>query len=180
MLFRSGISVSRVGGSAQIKGMKKVAGSLRLDLAQYRELEAFSAFASDLDAASKAQLDRGARLVELLKQKQFSPMPVEEQIGVIYLGSEGYLDSVPTADITRFEAELLDYLRRENDGILGEIKQSKALSDEDPDRLAAATNEFKKQFESSDGSSVVPEEKHEAMAEGDEESETVRIKKSGK
>ncbi|GAB2911397.1 F0F1 ATP synthase subunit alpha [Rhodococcus aerolatus] len=176
-----GISVSRVGGSAQIKGMKKVSGSLRLDLAQYRELEAFSAFASDLDATSKAQLDRGARLVELLKQGQYSPVPVEEQIAVIYLGSEGHFDSVPVSDVRRFETELLEDLRRNNEGILGEIRESKALSDENGQRLVDATDAFKENFEASDGSSVVREKKSEAMDAEDEENEKVTVnKKSGK
>lgn len=106
-----GVSVSRVGGAAQIKAMKEVAGSLRLDLSQYRELEAFAAFASDLDAASKAQLERGARLVELLKQPQSQPMPVEEQVVSIFLGTGGHLDSVPVEDVRRFETELLDHMR---------------------------------------------------------------------
>ena len=106
-----GVSVSRVGGAAQIKAMKEVAGSLRLDLSQYRELEAFAAFASDLDAASKAQLERGARLVELLKQPQYPPMPVEEQVVSIFLGTQGHLDSVPVEDVRRFEAEFLEHVR---------------------------------------------------------------------
>src|SRR6201994_4458382 len=106
-----GISVSRVGGSAQVKAMRKVAGSLRLDLSQYRELEAFTAFASDLDATSKAQLERGARLVELLKQPQYRPLSVEEQVVSIFLGTEGHLDSVPVEDVRRFETELLDHIR---------------------------------------------------------------------
>ena len=99
-----GVSVSRVGGAAQIKAMKEVAGSLRLDLSQYRELESFAAFASDLDATSKAQLDRGARLVELLKQPQYSPMPVEEQVVAIFLGTRGHLDSVPVEDVQQVRA----------------------------------------------------------------------------
>src|ERR1700752_3248895 len=107
-----GISVSRVGGNAQVKAMKSVAGRLRLDLAQFRELEAFSAFASDLDKASKAQLERGARPVELLKQPQYAPSPVERQVVSIWAGSEGYLDDVPVEDVGRFEHEFLDYLQR--------------------------------------------------------------------
>src|SRR5207344_3187735 len=107
-----GISVSRVGGAAQVKAMKEVAGSLRLDLSQYRELESFAAFASDLDATSKAQLERGARLVELLKQPQNQPVPVEEQVVSIWAGTNGYLDDVPVEDISRFETDFLDYLRR--------------------------------------------------------------------
>src|SRR5207244_8173631 len=106
-----GRSVSRVGGSAQIKAMKSVAGDLRLNLPQYRDLEALAAFASDLDAVSRAQLDRGARLVELLKQPQYSPFPVEEQVVSIWAGSNGYLDDVPVEDISRFETDFLDYLR---------------------------------------------------------------------
>ena len=109
-----------------------MAGSLRLDLSQYRELEAFAAFASDLDAASKAQLERGARLVELLKQPQYSPFPVEEQVVSIFLGTKGHLDSVPVADIRRFESEFLDHLRHHNEGILAEIRDTKELSDETP------------------------------------------------
>ena len=117
-LFNSGVrpainvgrSVSRVGGNAQVKAMKKVAGSLRLALSQYRDLEAFAAFASDLDAASRAQLDRGARLVELLKQPQYAPFPVEEQVVSIWAGGNGYLDDVPIEDISRFETEFLEYL----------------------------------------------------------------------
>ena len=123
-LFNSGVrpainvgqSVSRVGGSAQIKAMKKVAGQLRLSLSQFRDLEAFAAFGSDLDAASRAQLDRGARLVELLKQPQYSPFPVEEQVVSIWAGTTGQLDDVPVEDIRRFEKEFLEYLRRSQAG----------------------------------------------------------------
>ena len=105
-----GVSVSRVGGAAQIKAMKEVAGSLRLDLSQYRELESFAAFASDLDPTSKAQLERGSRLVELLKQPQYSPLSVEQQVIAIFLGTKGHLDSVPVEDVQRFEAELLEHV----------------------------------------------------------------------
>src|SRR5699024_12827108 len=111
-----GTSVSRVGGSAQIKAMKSVAGSLRLDLAQFRELEAFSAFASDLDAASKAQLDRGARLLELLKQGIYVPYHVAEQVVALYLGTKGYLDSVPIDEVQRLESEVLAYERHHTSG----------------------------------------------------------------
>jgi F-type H+-transporting ATPase subunit alpha len=163
-----GISVSRVGGSAQVKGMKKVSGSLRLDLAQYRELEAFSAFASDLDAASKAQLDRGARLVELLKQGQYAPVPVEEQIVVIYLGSEGYMDSVPVGDVRRFEKELLEHLRRSDDDVLGEVRSTKVLDDDNIERLVRQVNDFKSQFTASDGSSVVVNEAEAETMDPDE------------
>ncbi len=128
-----GISVSRVGGAAQTKGMKKVSGSLRLELAQFRELEGFAAFASDLDAASKAQLERGQRLVELLKQDQYSPIAVEDQIVSIYLAGEGVFDSVPVGDIRRFEAELLEDLHRNAAGAYEQIAGGKALTDESAD-----------------------------------------------
>ena len=119
-----GVSVSRVGGAAQIKAMKEVAGSLRLDLSQFRELESFAAFASDLDATSKAQLERGARLVELLKQPQYQPSPVEEQVVSIFLGTGGHLDSVPAEDVHRFETEFLDHIRASEDGILSDIRET--------------------------------------------------------
>src|SRR6266851_2450663 len=125
-----GISVSRVGGAAQIKAMKDVAGNLRLSLSQYRDLEAFAAFASDLDAASRAQLDRGARLVELLKQPQYTPFPVEEQVVSIWAGTTGQLDDVPVEDIRRFEDQFLDYLRRNQSGLLGAIRETKDLTDD--------------------------------------------------
>ncbi|MCP2260300.1 ATP synthase F1 subcomplex alpha subunit [Streptoalloteichus tenebrarius] len=172
-----GISVSRVGGSAQIKAMRKVAGSLRLDLSQYRELEAFAAFASDLDAASKAQLERGARLVELLKQPQYSPLAAQEQVASIYAGTKGHLDSVPVEDVRRFEAELLDFLRRNHKGILEEIRETKDLSDENEQRLADAITAFKRQFTASDGSSVVNEAAAEAMEAGKVGQESVKVHK---
>ncbi|MGH3611071.1 MAG: F0F1 ATP synthase subunit alpha [Pseudonocardia sp.] len=173
-----GISVSRVGGAAQIKAMKTVSGSLRLDLSQYRELEAFSAFGSDLDDASRRTLDRGSRLVELLKQRQFSPFPVEEQVVSIFLGTQGHLDAVPVADIGRFEAEFLDDVRRNNDGILADIRESKKLSDDNTARLVDAVNGFKKQFTAADGSSVAPkEEKAEAMDDKKVDREKVKVNK---
>jgi F-type H+/Na+-transporting ATPase subunit alpha len=141
-----GISVSRVGGSAQVKAMKKVSGSLRLNLAQYRELEAFSAFGSDLDKASRDQLERGARLVELLKQPQYTPFPVEEQVVSIWAGTTGKLDDIDVADIRVFEAQFLDYLRREQSGILETIRQTKQLEDETVERLDSAIKAFKEQF----------------------------------
>jgi F-type H+-transporting ATPase subunit alpha len=148
-----GISVSRVGGAAQIKAMKDVAGSLRLDLSQFRELEAFTAFASDLDPTSKAQLERGARLVELLKQPQYNPYPVEEQVVSIFLGTKGHLDSVPVGDVRRFEQELLEHLRSSTD-ILTQIRDTKKLPDELAEQLTTAINDFKFQFNASDGKSV--------------------------
>ncbi|PRY34311.1 F0F1 ATP synthase subunit alpha [Umezawaea tangerina] len=158
-----GISVSRVGGSAQIKAMKDVSGSLRLDLSQFRELEAFSAFASDLDPASRAQLDRGGRLVELLKQGQYSPVPVEEQVVSIFLGTKGHLDSVPVGDIRRFEAEYLEHLRRNHGDILSGIRETKKLPEDAQKAIVDAVNSFKQQFTATDGSSVVPESHAKAM-----------------
>jgi F-type H+-transporting ATPase subunit alpha len=172
-----GVSVSRVGGAAQIKAMKEVAGSLRLDLSQYRELEAFAAFASDLDATSKAQLERGARLVELLKQPQYSPLAVEEQVVAIFLGTKGHLDSVPVEDVARFEAEFLDHVKGSNASILNEIRESKKLSEENEDKLATAVNDFKKGFATTDGSSVVPDAHVAAMNEADEGKESVQVRK---
>jgi F-type H+-transporting ATPase subunit alpha len=153
-----GQSVSRVGGAAQIKAMKSVAGNLRLSLSQFRDLEAFAAFASDLDAASRAQLDRGARLVELLKQGQYSPFPVEEQVVSIWAGSAGELDDVPVEDIRRFESEFLDYLRRDNGGILASIRETKALSDDTVTKLKDAIDSFRRGFEVTGGKLLVSDE----------------------
>jgi F-type H+-transporting ATPase subunit alpha len=172
-----GVSVSRVGGAAQIKAMKEVAGSLRLDLSQYRELESFAAFASDLDATSKAQLDRGERLVELLKQPQFQPSPVEEQVVSIFLGTDGHLDSVPAEDVHRFETEFLDHIRGAKDGILADIKKSQKLSEETEKKLVDAINEFKKGFAATGGGSVVRDEHVEALDEDQVEKEAVQVHK---
>ncbi|MBA2324272.1 MAG: F0F1 ATP synthase subunit alpha, partial [Pseudonocardiales bacterium] len=173
-----GISVSRVGGAAMTKAMKKVTGSLKVDLAQFRAMEAFAMFASDLDAASRQQLDRGQRLMELLKQGQYAPFPVEEQVVSIFLGTKGHLDSVPVADIGRFESEFLDHIRRNEEGILGDIRESGKLSDENSERLVDAVNEFKKGFTASDGSSVVPKEQQaDAMDEEDTTKESVKVNK---
>src|SRR5262249_41172572 len=157
-------SVSRVGGDAQIKAMKTVAGSLRLDLSQYRELEAFAAFGSDLDPTSKATLERGARLVELLKQGPFSPMPVAEQVVSIYAGTRGHLDTVPVEDVRRFEAELLDYLRHHDEGVLAELRDQRKLTEDVEQRVIAAINKFKEGFTTSDGRLVVNEPVPDAMA----------------
>ena len=146
-----GRSVSRVGGNAQIKAMKKVAGNLRLSLSQYRDLEAFAAFASDLDAASRAQLDRGARLVELLKQPQYDPFPVENQVVSIWAGGNGYLDDVPIEDVSRFESEFLEYLKRQHAGILQTIRESLDLSEDTITALKDAVEEFRRVFETSTG-----------------------------
>ncbi|MGO9695096.1 MAG: F0F1 ATP synthase subunit alpha [Mycobacterium sp.] len=172
-----GVSVSRVGGAAQIKAMKEVAGSLRLDLSQYRELEAFAAFASDLDATSKAQLERGARLVELLKQPQSRPMPVEEQVVSIFLGTGGHLDSVPVEDVRRFETELLDHIRASEEKILAIIRDTQKLDDETADALTEVIKKFKKGFAGSGGVSVVPDEHVGALAEENLAKESVKVKK---
>ncbi|MBM3669264.1 MAG: F0F1 ATP synthase subunit alpha [Actinobacteria bacterium] len=172
-----GVSVSRVGGAAQIKAMKEVAGSLRLDLSQYRELEAFAAFASDLDEVSKAQLERGARLVELLKQPQYAPMPVEDQVVAIWLGTRGHLDSVPVADVTRFESEFIEHMNVSNAALMADIRTSQKLSEESEHKLVEAVADFKKGFATTDGSSVVPEEHVEALSESDVEKESVQVRK---
>ena len=157
-----GISVSRVGGSAQTKAIKKIAGRLRLDLAQYRELEAFAAFGSDLDAASKAQLERGARMVELLKQGQYTPYAVERQAASIWAGTTGKMDSIPVADIRRFEAEFLDFIGRERPQIFSVIAETKDLSDDTVKALEDAIATFKTQFKSS-APAPVNEAKAEAL-----------------
>lgn len=144
--INAGLSVSRVGGNAQIKAMKKVAGSLRLDLAQFRELEAFAKFGSELDKATQRQLDRGYRLVELLKQNQYAPVPVEKQVAVLFLGVQGYLDTVPVDKIVRAEAEFSQFMDSNHGDILKEIKEKKVLDDDLEKRLGAACDEFIKTF----------------------------------
>ena len=158
-----GISVSRVGGAAQTKGMKKVAGNLRLDLAAYRDLESFAAFASDLDDASKRQLERGQRLVELLKQSENSPQPVEFQIISIYLANEGVFDSVPVEDVRRYEAELHETIRAEAPEVYEQIEGGAALSDESKAALARVNERFASSFQTSDGERVVREPEAEAL-----------------
>ena len=140
--INSGLSVSRVGGAAQIKAMKSVAGTLRLDLAQYRELAAFAQFASDLDKATKAQLDRGQRLTELLKQGQYCPLPVEKQVMAIYLGTKGYLDDVAVKDVTRCEKEFLEFMEANHPEVGADIKATKKISDENEEALKNAIAEF--------------------------------------
>lgn len=146
-----GLSVSRVGGSAQIKAMKAVAGTLRLDLAQYRELAAFAQFGSDLDKATKAQLDRGVRMTELLKQPQYAPLSVERQVISLYAGTKGYIDDVPVTDVTRFEAELLNYIDVNAPEIAQDIIAQKKLTDENEEALKKALSDFKQTFIASDG-----------------------------
>jgi F-type H+-transporting ATPase subunit alpha len=172
-----GISVSRVGGAAQVKAMKDVSGTLRIDLAQYNELAAFAAFASDLDAASRAQLDRGMRMVELLKQPQSSPMPVAQQVASIWAGTTGQLDEVPVEDIRRFEAEYLDFLRREHKDVLDSIAESGKLSDEDESALKDAITAFKGQFVTAAGHPLVKDEPVKPLDEDEEEKTAVRIHK---
>ncbi|MDX6743730.1 F0F1 ATP synthase subunit alpha [Actinocorallia sp. A-T 12471] len=173
-----GISVSRVGGSAQIKAMRKVAGTLRLSLSQYRDLEAFASFASDLDAASKAQLDRGSRLVELLKQPQYSPFPVEKQVVSVWAGTSGELDEVPVEDIRRFEAEFLDYIEANSKGLLAGIRETGQLSDDALTTLKDSVTEFKKGFTTSAGTLLGVDEPVEPLGAEDVEQETIkRVKK---
>jgi F-type H+/Na+-transporting ATPase subunit alpha len=177
-LFNAGIrpainvgrSVSRVGGNAQIKAMKKVAGTLRLSLSQFRDLEAFAAFASDLDAASRAQLDRGSRLVELLKQPQYRPYPVEEQVVSLWAGTGGYLDDVPLEDIRRFEAGFLDYLKLQQPGVLQAIRETHDLPEETVTALKDAIEDFRKGFQTTSGTLLAGEdEPAEALESHDQE-----------
>ncbi|RFA09602.1 F0F1 ATP synthase subunit alpha [Subtercola boreus] len=163
-----GISVSRVGGDAQVKSIKKVSGTLKLELAQYRSLEAFAMFASDLDAASRRQLARGARLTELLKQPQYSPYPVEEQVVSIWAGTNGKLDEVPVEDILRFERELLDYFGR-NTEVLSKLRDTNVLSDDIVTALESGVDSFKKEFQTGEGKPLasVGSEKFEASDKED-------------
>ncbi|MCF8557024.1 MAG: F0F1 ATP synthase subunit alpha [Candidatus Nanopelagicales bacterium] len=171
-----GISVSRVGGSAQPKAMKKVAGRLRLNLAQYRELEAFAAFGSDLDAASKAQLERGARLVELLKQPQYQPQAMEREVISVWAGTTGQLDEVPVEDIRRFDLEFLEFVQRSKPEVLEAIRSTRDLSDDSVSVLEAAIGEFKRQFTTTAGHILVNDEPVAAVA--DEEIDPTQIKRA--
>ena len=168
-----GISVSRVGGSAQPKAMKKVAGRLRLDLAQFRELEAFAAFGSDLDAASKAQLGRGVRLVELLKQPQYSPYPMERAVVSVWAGTTGKLDDVPVEDVRRFEREFLDYIEHNDKTIYDSILATNDLSDDTVTLLEKAIDTFKRQFTTSSGELLVNDEPVPALADEEVEKEAI-------
>ncbi|MBS2938754.1 F0F1 ATP synthase subunit alpha [Nocardioides sp. J2M5] len=175
-----GVSVSRVGGSAMTKAMKAVTGSLKVDLAQFRAMEAFAMFASDLDAASRQQLDRGQRLMALLKQPQYSPYPVEEMTASLWLGTTGRLDKVPTDDVLRFEGEFLDYLRRSHEGILAGIRESLKFDDAAEAELVAAYDSFLDQFETSDGQSIkAGKEEHVALEDEDVEQEQIVKQKRG-
>ncbi len=170
-----GISVSRVGGAAMTKAMKAVTGSLKVDLAQYRAMEAFAMFASDLDAASKQQLARGQRLMALLKQPAYSPYPLADMTVSLWLGTSGRLDAVDTGDVLRFEREFLDYLHRSHDGILAAIRETQKFEDEAG--LAAAYDSFLNQFETSDGGSIKVGHEPEAEALADDELEQEQIVK---
>jgi len=181
-LFNSGVrpainvgqSVSRVGGAAQVKAMRRVAGNLRLSLSQFRDLEAFAAFASDLDATSRAQLDRGSRLVELLKQPQYAPFPVEEQVVSIWAGTTGQLDDVPVEDIGRFEEEFIAYMRRDQAGVLTAIRETGNLSDDDVTALQDAIARFRRTFEITGGQLLVSDEDQvSALGDGETEQESV-------
>jgi F-type H+-transporting ATPase subunit alpha len=141
-----GISVSRVGSAAQIKAMKQVAGSIKLELAQYREMAAFAQFGSDLDAATQRLLNRGARLTELLKQPQFKPMPIEEQVITIYTGVKGYLDKLTVSAVQRFEAEFLRLMRSKHKDVLDSIRTAKQLTPDIEAKLKAILDEFSKAF----------------------------------
>jgi F-type H+-transporting ATPase subunit alpha len=169
-----GISVSRVGGSAQIKAMKQVAGTLRIDLAQFRALEAFALFASDLDRASRAQLERGARMVELLKQGQYEPMPVEKQVISIWAGTKGYLDTIPVEDVRRFEAELLEFMDAEHPDVGEHIRTHGDLPEDVEGKLKDAVEEFKDRFRTSGGKKPPREAEARAMEEGEEERHSVK------
>ncbi|WP_066519456.1 F0F1 ATP synthase subunit alpha [Curtobacterium ammoniigenes] len=168
-----GISVSRVGGDAQVKSIKKVSGTLKLELAQYRSLEAFAMFASDLDQASRRQLERGARLTELLKQPQYSPYPVEDQVVSIWVGTNGKLDDVPVADVLRFESELLDHLRR-NTEILTTLRETNVLDDDTVAALGREVDAFKQGFETSDGERLADANATEAADRDDVDQEQIR------
>jgi F-type H+-transporting ATPase subunit alpha len=173
-----GVSVSRVGGAAMTKAMKAVTGSLKVDLAQFRAMEAFAMFASDLDAASRQQLDRGQRLMALLKQPAYSPYALEDMTVSLWLGTSGRLDKVPTQDVLRFEQEFLDYLKRSHEGILAAIRETQKFEDEAG--LVAAYDDFLNQFETSEGGSIkAGHEETEAMEDGELGQEQIVKQKRG-
>ena len=176
-----GVSVSRVGGAAMVKSMRKVTGSLKVDLAQFRAMEAFAMFASDLDAASRKQLDRGSRLMELLKQPQYSPYPVEEQTVSIWAGTTGKLDAVPVEDVLRFEREFLDYLHREQLGRARRDPRVQGLHRRHRvGRCEDAYDAFLDQFETTDGQSLkAGKEEFDAMDDEEVEQEQIVKQKRG-
>ncbi len=173
-----GVSVSRVGGAAQIKAMKNVSGSLKLELAQFRDMQAFAMFASDLDATTRRQLDRGGRLVELLRQPQYSPYPVEDQVVSVWAGLQGLMDEVPVDDVLRFERELLDYLRH-NGSALQNIRETKAFDDDTAQGLRQQIAEFKKGFQTGEGKLLAGREEHVALDSENVEQEQIVKQKRG-
>jgi len=173
-----GISVSRVGGAAQIKAMKNVAGSLKLELAQFRDMQAFAMFASDLDATTRRQLDRGGRLVELLRQPQYSPYPVEDQVVSVWAGLQGLMDEVPVDDVLRFEQEMLEYLRHHGSA-LRNIRETKNFDDDTAAALREQIAEFKKGFQTSEGKLLAGREEHVALGEEDVTQEQIVRQKRG-
>jgi F-type H+/Na+-transporting ATPase subunit alpha len=173
-----GISVSRVGGAAQIKAMKNVAGSLKLELAQFRDMQAFAMFASDLDATTRRQLDRGGRLVELLRQPQYSPYPVEDQVVSVWAGLQGLMDEVPVDDVLRFEQEMLEYLRHHG-SVLRNIRETKNFDDDTAAALREQIAEFKKGFQTSEGKLLAGREEHVALEEEDVTQEQIVRQKRG-
>ena len=169
-----GISVSRVGGAAMTKAMKAVTGSLKVELAQYRAMEAFAMFASDLDAASKAQLARGQRIMELFKQGQYKPFSMELQVVSLWAAKEGKLDAVPVQDVARFEEEFLDYVKRSHDGVLAAIRESGKFDDDNAQALESAYESFADQFETSEGGSIkAGHEEHVALDDADVDQEQI-------
>ncbi|QWC84793.1 F0F1 ATP synthase subunit alpha [Nocardioidaceae bacterium] len=176
-----GVSVSRVGGAAMTKAMKKVTGSLKVDLAQYRDLESFAMFASDLDAASRRQLDRGERLMQLLRQPAYSPYPVEEMTLSLWLGTTGRLDRVPTDDVLRFEEEFIEFVKRTEGGVLDTIRETHKFEDDTESTVESAYESFLDQFETSEGESIKPskQENIEAADAEDEEQEQITRQKRG-
>ncbi|MFK5582094.1 MULTISPECIES: F0F1 ATP synthase subunit alpha [unclassified Serinicoccus] len=176
-----GVSVSRVGGAAQVKAMKSVSGRLKVDLAQFREMEAFAMFASDLDDASKAQLARGVRMVEILKQPQSSPVSVENQVAIIWAGTNGHIDEIPVSDVRRFESEWVDYLGREQKGLLDGIRETGKLGDDTTAALGEAMSAFKKEFTPDDSHEIhasdEDEDDVEAMDSGDVDQEQLTVKR---
>jgi F-type H+-transporting ATPase subunit alpha len=172
-----GVSVSRVGGNAMTKAMKSVTGSLKVELAQFRAMEAFAMFASDLDAASRQQLDRGQRLMALLKQPQYSPYPLAQMTVSLWLGTTGRLDRVPVDDVLRFEQEFLDFLGRQHKDVLESIRDSRTFDDSTEENVASAYDEFLDQFETSDGQSIKPGTEARADPVTDEELEQEQIVK---
>ena len=173
-----GVSVSRVGGAAQIKAMKNVAGSLKLELAQFRDMQAFAMFASDLDATTRRQLDRGGRLVELLRQPQYSPYPVEDQVVSVWAGLQGLMDEVPVDDVLRFEQEMLEYLRHHG-SVLRNIRETKNFDDDTAAGLREQIAEFKKGFQTSEGKLLAGREEHVALEEEDVTQEQIVRQKRG-